>query len=159
MRQIKICPQCETEYFPKIQQCADCGADLLWPDKFKSVQEERKRLMDTVLENKVVVREGDKKWIGELYDVLIDSGIPCVITADAGCSKGCSHDTRKLLVTTHDAERANVRIEEYFAEVHPEILVSKEMESQGKCPACGSPVDPGTIECTDCGLTLFIVEE
>lgn len=159
MQQIKICPECETEYFPQIQQCADCGADLLWPDKFKIVQEERKRLKDTVLENKVAVREGDKQWIGELYDVLIDSGIPCVITADAGCSKGCSPDTRKLLVTAHDAERANARIEEYYAEVHPEIQASKEMVSQGKCPACGSPVDPAAIECPDCGLPLIIVEE
>jgi len=36
-----------------------------------------------------VVRQGDLKWLGELYNVLIDAGIPCTVTSDAGCNKVC----------------------------------------------------------------------
>ncbi|MCK7513085.1 MAG: hypothetical protein MZV70_59735 [Desulfobacterales bacterium] len=31
------------------------------------------------------------------------------------------------------------RIEEYFAEMHPEIRASQNLLGEGKCPACGSP--------------------
>ncbi len=158
MQQIKICPNCATEYFQHIEKCADCGAVLLLPEEIKKVHEEKKRLKDKALENQVVVRKGDKKWMEELYHVLIDSGIPCLITADAECNKGCRADTRRLLVSSQDVEKANERIEEYYTEVHPEVQASKEMVSQGKCPACGSPVGSDAVECPDCGLTLLIVE-
>ncbi len=158
MTQIKICPDCETEYFPHIENCADCGAVLLLPEENKKVQEEKRQLKDKALENQVVVREGDKKWIEELYQVLIDSDIPCLITADAGCNKGCRADTRRLLVSSQDVEKANELIEEYYSEVHPEVQASKVMVSQGKCPACGSPVGSDSVECPDCGLTLIITE-
>jgi hypothetical protein len=62
------------------------------------------------------------------------------------------------MVSSKDAERANERIEEYYMEIHPEIRASREMMSQGKCPACGSPVNSGAAECPDCGLTLLITE-
>jgi hypothetical protein len=158
MKQIKICPDCLTEYYPHVENCADCGTSLVLPEDVNKVQEEKKRLQQKVLEDLVKISEGDKKWIGELYHVLIDSGIPCTITADAGCNKGCSADTRYLLVTKGDAEKAHERIEEYYIEVHPEVQASKTLESQGKCPACGSPVGADAKECPDCGLILFIIE-
>ncbi len=158
MQQIKICPDCTTEYFPHIENCADCGTVLLSPEENKKVQEGKKQLKDKALENQVVVREGDKKWIEELSQVLIDSDIPCLVTADAGCNKGCSADTRRLLVSSKDVEKANELIEGYYSEIHPEVQASKEMVSQGKCPACGSPVGSDAVECPDCGLTLLIVE-
>ena len=158
MQQIKICPDCTTEYFPHIEKCADCGAVLLSSEENKKVQEGKRQLKDKALENQVVVREGDKKWMEELYQVLIDSDIPCLITADAGCNKRCSADTRRLLVSSKDVEKANELIEEYYSEIHPEAQASKKMVSQGKCPACGSPVGSDAVECPDCGLTLLIVE-
>jgi hypothetical protein len=158
LKQIKICPDCSTEYFPHIENCADCGAQLALPEDVKRVREEKKQLQEKALDDRVKIREGDKKWIGELYHALIDAGIPCTISADAGCNKGCSADTRYLLVSKADAEKAHVRIEEYYTEVHPEVQASKELESQGKCPACGSPVGPDAQECPDCGLILLIME-
>lgn len=158
MSQVKICPDCETEYFAHVDHCADCGSALLSPDEKRKALEERERCREKDLEDQVVIREGDKKWINELYHALIDCGISCVITADAGCGKGCSADTRHLLVSRKDAEKAHERIEEYYTEVHPEIRASRDLMSQGKCPACGSPVGSEAIECGDCGLTLIIVE-
>ena len=110
------------------------------------------------MENAIVAREGDLKWIDELYNVLIQSGISCMVTTDDGCNKGCCGDKYRLMVSSQDTERANDRIEEYYAEVHPEIRASKAMMSQGKCPACSCPVDPEAVECPDCGLTLLIIE-
>lgn len=159
MQHIKICPECSTEYFPHIEKCADCGAVLLLPEENERVQEERKRLKDRALENPVMLREGDLKWLDELYNVLIDSGIPCVVNTDAGCNKKCCGDTCRLLVSSPDAERAHERIEDYCMEVHPEIRASRELAGQGKCPACGSPVRTDAVECPDCGLKLLIVEE
>ncbi len=158
MTQIKICPDCATEYFPHVENCADCGAVLLFPEENKRVQEEKKRCMDKALENPVVVREGDLKWIDELFHVLIDSSIPCVVHVDTGCKKGCSGHSCRLLVSSKDVEKANERIEEYYMKIHPEIQASKEMISEGKCPACGSPVGSDAVECPDCGLTLLIIE-
>ena len=156
MQHIKICPDCNTEYFPHIEKCADCGAVLLLPEENERAQEERKRLKDRALENPVMLREGDLKWMDELFNVLIDSGIPCVVNADAGCNKKCCGDTYRLLVSSLDAERASERIEDYCMEVHPEIRASRELAGQGKCPACGSPVRPDAVECPDCGLNLSV---
>ena len=159
MTRIKICPQCTTEYFPHIERCADCGAVLVTPEENKKMQEEKKQCMDKSLGDAVVVREGSSKWMDELYSVLVESNIACAVNSDAGCKKGCCGDTYRLLVSSQDAEKASERIEEYCAEIHPELQASREMMSLGKCPACGSPVSPDAVECQDCGLTLLIIDD
>lgn len=155
----KICPDCECEYFPHIEKCADCGAVLLTFEEHRMAQEEKKRVAQMVLENTVVVREGDLGWMTELRTVLIDAGIPCAVHSDAGCKKGCCGSECRLTVSSEDLERARDAIEEYLMEVNPEFRTSKELISEGKCPACGSPVGADDQECRDCGLPLIIVEE
>jgi DNA-directed RNA polymerase subunit RPC12/RpoP len=159
MQQVKICPDCTTEYFTHIEKCADCGTLLLSPEENNAAQEARKRLMAQTVQNSVAIRKGELKWIDELYHVVIDSGISCTVHVDNACNKGCCGDTWELLVSEEDAQRAQECIEKYFAEVHPEIRTAQELASEGKCPACGSPVDTDAVECSDCGLTLLIVEE
>lgn len=158
MKQIKICPDCDTEYFPHIEKCADCGTELLIPEDNMKVQNQRQQCKDKALENPVIVREGDLKWMDELFNVLIDSHIPCMVTSDAGCNKSCCGGTYQLLVSAEDGEKAKERIEEYYAEIDPELKASNEMMSQGKCPACGHSVAPDTTDCPDCGLTLMIID-
>jgi uncharacterized OB-fold protein len=158
MNRNKICPECATEYLPHIEKCADCDAVLLLHEEYRSVQEERKRLTEKAIRNAVVVREGDLKWLDELCNVLIDAGIPCIVTSDTSCNKGCCGDKWRLIVSKEDVERAKERIEEYFMEMHPEIRASNELASQGKCPACGSLVVAGANDCPDCGLKLVIIE-
>jgi hypothetical protein len=159
MNRNKICPACEVEYLPHIEKCADCGAALLLREEHARVQSERARLTAKAIEDAVVVREGDLKWLRELYRILIDAGIPCTVIADAGCNKGCCGAKCQLIVSAEDHERAQERITEYFMEMHPELRVSNELLSQGKCPGCSSPVGAGDIECPDCGLTLLLIEE
>jgi arginyl-tRNA--protein-N-Asp/Glu arginylyltransferase len=155
----KICPDCETEYLPHIEKCADCGTVLLLHEEYSRVREEKKQLAEKAVRNAVMLREGDLKWLDELCNVLIDAGIPCSVISDEGCNKGRCGDNWQLIASKEDVERAEERIEEYFMEMHPEIRASNELVSQGKCPACGSPVRAGANECLDCGLTLVIIEE
>lgn len=157
MNRNKICPDCETEYLPQIEKCADCGTALLWPEELEKAQDEKERLKEKAFENEAVVREGDLNWMSELYLVLIDSGIPCTVRSDPGCKKSC-RDKYRLVVLPEDSERAQERIEEYFTEMHPEIRASRELVSKGRCPACGSPVGAEDRKCHDCGLMLVIVE-
>ena len=123
------------------------------------MREEKIQCMEKILENTVAIREGDLQWMDELYQVLIDAGIPCTVTADTGCKKGCCGNPYRLLVSARDAEKAIMKIEEYHRKIHPELESSEKMISQGKCPACASPVESGSIECPDCGLTLLIIEQ
>ena len=159
MKNNKICPDCEIEYMPHIAKCADCGAELLSHEEFSQLQEEKKRLAAKAIENAAVVREGDLKWLGVLYNVLINAGIPCTVISDAACNKGRCGNTCRLLVSDEDFERARDRIAEYYREIDPELRASHELISQGKCPACGSPVGASDHECYDCGLTLMIIEK
>ncbi len=158
MKQVKVCPDCEVEYYPHIHNCADCGAVLLLPEEIKKAQEEKKRTKEKGLEDQVLVREGELKWLQELYDVLINSGIPCTISGDDDCNKGCCGGKLRLMVSSPDFIKAKERIDEYYMEIHPEIRTSNELASQGKCPACGSSVGSDAVECHDCGLTLLITE-
>jgi rRNA maturation endonuclease Nob1 len=155
----KICPECGTEYLPQIETCSDCGVLLIREEDYKISQERKKRLMETEVENRVAVREGDLDWLSELYKVLINAGIPCTINSGGGCKKGCCDDTSRLMVSSADLERAQAEIEAYFEALHPEARVSRELAIEGRCPACGSPITQDNRECQDCGLLLVIEGE
>jgi hypothetical protein len=159
MSRNKICPECETEYLPQMEKCADCGAVLLLPEELRKAQEEKQRIREKAVENTAVVREGDLDWLRELRAVLVDAGIPAAVQAADECGKGCCGGTHWLTVSSDDLERAQESIEEYFMEGNPELRASQELIQAGKCPACGSPVDTGDRECRDCGLPLLIVED
>ena len=149
MNQNKICPHCEIEYLPHIEKCADCGAVLVFHEELRGAQEEKQRLAAQAIENSAVVREGDLKWFTELYNVLIDSGIPCTVASAEGCNKGHCRNKLRLIVSEEDLERAQKRVAEYFREIHPELRASDELAKEDKCPACGSPVGTDDTECPD----------
>jgi hypothetical protein len=159
MNRDKICPDCGMEYLPHIERCADCGAVLLLHEEFKRVQEERERLKAKAIENAIVVREGALEWLGELYNVLIDAGIACTVIAPDSCSRSRCGDNYQLIVSPEDFAKARESIAEYFMEIHPELRASNELMKQGKCPACASPLGARDTECSDCGLTLLVIED
>lgn len=154
----RICPDCATEYLPHVEKCADCGAVLLLHEEYGKALAERERRRELVVDKVVAVREGDLKWMRELESVLARSGIPCAVISDPSCGKSC-RGTYSIVVPPEDAGRAQDRIEEYFMELHPELRTSRELQNEGRCPACSSPVGAHDRVCADCGLTLIIEEE
>lgn len=154
----KICPECGSEYYAYVMTCADCGTGLLAEEENRKVQDERQRCMEADLKDHVVIRQGDLRWMRELSTVIVDAGIPCRITTGEGCTKRCCGDTHQLMVSSHDAETAQEKVEAYYALIHPELQASQEMSRQGKCPACASPVSSDAVQCPDCGLLLLITE-
>ncbi len=137
---------------------------LVLPEEIKDekkelTSEEMMKYDNVSLENPVAVREGALGWIRELSVVLIKADIPFTISKEAGCGKGCCDDTNMLLVSEEDRDKAHEKIEEYCMEKHPEFKAANEMITQGKCPACGSPVEADAVECPDCGLILLIIEK
>ena len=155
---LKICPDCSCDYLAHIDACAKCGAALVTFAEHTRLREERRRLEEGGLDDPVAVREGEVRWLSELYQVLITSGIASKIHSDPSCGGSCRGNTCQLLVSRSEAEKAHLRIEDYFAEVHPEVQESRESMSEGKCPACGSAVASDEAECHDCGLVLLIIE-
>jgi hypothetical protein len=155
---VKICPDCSCDFLDHVEKCARCDAVLVSFEDHARRQEEKRSLLETALEDQAVVREGEVKWLSELADMLLESGIPCRIHSDPGCAGSCRGNTCQLIVSRRDLERAHLRIEDYFAEMHPEVLASREMMGEGKCPACGSAVGSDEAECPDCGLALLIIE-
>ncbi len=115
-------------------------------------------MAEKTLGDGVVVRKGDLKWLDELYNILIDAGIPCTVTSETACKGHCGDDWL-LVVSKADQARAKERIEQYFIELHPELRVSNELANEGKCPACGFPVAAGANVCPDCGLTFEVIDE
>ncbi len=107
MTQVKICPECREEYQPHMVKCADCGTALVLPEEITSekkelTSEELMKYDNAVLEHPIAVREGDSGWIKEISIVLIRSDIPCVISKEENCGKGCCSDTNLLLVSEKD---------------------------------------------------------
>jgi len=159
MNRNKICPECETEYLPAIVSCADCGARLLLYEEYQNLRDKRTRLAEQSVQNSTVVRKGDLNWMEELRGVLVDSVIPCAIGLGDDCNKRSCSSEWLLLVDKAVAESAQARIEDYFAEIYPEMKASNELANQGKCPACGYSLKEGAAECPDCGLRLVVDED
>lgn len=153
---IKICPECNVEYFARVAVCADCGVSLLFPEQVEKQRAERAEMLDQTAGNLVSVREGDKNWLHELQQELLASGIPCRLSLAPGCRAGECGATFHLLVAADHREEATRAIEKYYRETHPEILESESMAAEGKCPACGHPAGPEARECPDCGLVLLM---
>ncbi len=154
--QIKKCPECGTEYFAHVADCADCGVALALPEDLEKGALPGGRLTETPPEDLVAIREGSQEWIDELAHVLSSEGIPAKISLAPGCSAGTCGSRYVLAVTKEHAEAARKAVEAYFAEIHPEVEESRAMEDEGRCPACGTPVDERDAECRECGLVLKI---
>lgn len=104
----------------------------------------------------IAIREDDLKTIEEIGDRLDVEKIPYQIDLAPGCKKGSCSLTYLLLVAENNTQSALLVIENYFIELHPEFQISKDLEEQGKCPACSFDNGHNAKTCADCGLQLII---
>ena len=104
----------------------------------------------------VSIREDSLKTINEIADRLTDADIPNQVNLAPGCSTG-SCSLRYIVVVPQEQVPLGIKIvEDYFLQLHPELQKSRELEEQGKCPACGYDNGHDARVCADCGLALII---
>jgi len=104
----------------------------------------------------VVIREDSLKTIREIGERLTVEDIPHQVNLAPGCRNGSCALSYTLSVPEEQAKQGLLVIENYFIELHPEIKKSKELEEQGKCPACGFDNGHNAKTCEDCGLQLIV---
>ncbi len=159
MSQDKLCPECNAEYLPHIVDCPACGVPLVLPEELEETRERQQQFAEEDIKNAVAIKEGEKSWILELHDVLLNKGFSCTVTLSQNSSPGQCGESFLLIVQEEAAESAINCIADYIHKVHPEIKESEELAAQGKCPACGSDAGADATECPDCGLLLMIESE
>ncbi|MDH4099434.1 MAG: zinc ribbon domain-containing protein [Nitrospirota bacterium] len=151
---IKVCPECGVEYYAHIANCADCGIPLRFPEEIQG--NARKTY---AADEWVEIRQDAQGWVRELSEMLSGHGVPSRVKLADGCKPGGCGSQYRLLVPRDAAHDALAMINDYFVEMHPEAGQSDEWALEGKCPACGHPVDADATECPDCGLALASEEE
>ena len=146
----KICPICESEYFPEVQMCPDCNVALQWAkpsvDPRKPDPEVWERLQPGDVLGQVT-RDGNEvveAYLGHLQAAGIEAGVlPLTRYQQAGefdedlhrvfgvwFTKGSAGQVpvvdgrngvpQLLFVARDNWERANGIIDEIFAELHPD---------------------------------------
>jgi len=156
--EIKVCPECESEYYAHILECSDCSVPLLTPEELEKKQRQKSDVLTDVNEDWVAIREDGKEGVQELSHMLFHQGVANRITLSPGCSAGKCGCKYLLLVTKKDISMATGYVEEFHREKYPEIKTFPEWEEQGRCSACGYTIEKNIKECPDCGLLLIIEE-
>lgn len=175
---IRYCPRCRSEFQMQVLECLDCGGptevrDDEVPFEYPEVgllprqasptddpdDEDEEDDEDAPKEPEpaipadaevVMVRAAAYDWILDLADELGRREIPVRI------KKSASSEQYGLFVRVEDGEAAAaVDREVYLAGLREEIPEMRE----GACPACGTDLPAGAVECPECGLILAIPDD
>jgi predicted amidophosphoribosyltransferase len=162
-QRIKICASCGAEYAPDAQVCADCGGKLLFPEEYEKLFQPL-----TETDELVLIRQAPIGYINELMEHMRKAGIRAGIALHAQppgtCSpRSCAPRTLFGLYVTKPDEAAAKEVDRlHWLQGAPEEGSSfryTEQELQGVCPACGSAVPKGSMECPECGLAVGSIED
>lgn len=147
---VRSCPDCGEEYQPHVTTCVECGGVL--EDKLADDAPEEDGLppVDPNLppgEYRKVADGLTAATAERLVKLFIGAGIPVMVE-----SLGYG-----LCVSSRFEDRPEV-----LAMLEREGVIPKPSDAEapavgtegGACPACGTPVPAGSLECPDCGLLL-----
>ncbi len=150
---VKVCPECDGEYYAHITECRGCGVPLVFPGEAAA-----KKITANDDSPLVCIEEGSQERLNELSGALLAVGIePKILRADAGGS--CGGGGVGLYVPQSVARDATSALDDYWLNKHPELKEMEERMSQGICPACGAKLAISTTagvvkNCHDCGLNF-----
>ncbi len=170
---IRYCARCRSEFQMQVMECLDCGGPtdvrddevpFEYPEAALAPRRSPESDEDEDDEDEpsepepaippdaevVMVRATAYAWILDLADALEQREIPVRIT------KSLANDSYGLFVRVEDAEAAAlVDREIYLAGLREELPEMRE----GACPACGTNLSVGDLECLECGLILAFPDE
>lgn len=153
----KTCPDCGGEYAPHGQVCAKCGKALVWV-------KEGKIPVPPPPEDEagVCLREGRVGYIRELGEVLTTKRIGNSIRFHhAVPESGAAGSVYGIYVSPDDLDAAKEAERVHWLKGAPEHATTyryEEQELAGSCPACGTALPEGAVECPECGLTVGVAD-
>ena len=156
---VKLCPECGSEYFAHVIDCAECKVTLVTSVEIERERAEEERFAGEVGKDAVAVIEGRVPLLKELRKALLGKGITSFINLSPGCKPGGCNSTSLLFVARKSAEAAVSCIKKHQGEELSESMDCEEEMDDENCPACGFEAGAKTKECPDCGLALVFDEE
>lgn len=157
----KVCPECGGEYRLEVEQCADCGVPLAFPEEI-AAREARELRPSPWL---ILLRTAPIAWVRALASDLDKQGIPYRIDRRSVREDGLL----TLSVRSQDRQaakgidEARWRIEEpdsFAAAASPDATgLRREPPSFKVCPVCGGEYRPDATACADCGSALVFPDE
>ena len=148
---VRVCVECGEEYRPEIAVCADCGGALQdrsgddegLPTPGRAAEEGPGD--EDVLTESVLTDERATE-LTEPADQLAAEGIPCRIQPQKRrLGDGTTHVARyRLLVAPENRDRALDVLG---------LAADEDVDAVTRpCPACATPIQPGAVDCAECGL-------
>jgi len=142
---VRVCVECGEEYRPEIVACADCGGRLedRHDDGERTVPpaaEPYDRGLEPDAEFTETILHAEKATdLTQEADRLVEGGI--AFRLRPGRKAGY-----RLLVAAPDRDRALALLG---------LLADEGAQgSEGSCPACGTRLPAGVVECPECGLMV-----
>ncbi|MFZ1282186.1 MAG: hypothetical protein WAR59_15215 [Ignavibacteriaceae bacterium] len=162
LEEIKVCPNCGTEYYSHIQQCVDCSVDLV----YKNNNEISSSIDESV--ELVLIRTDEALFIKEFQRKLDEIGIQSIINVEYTPQHKSSHghfgtgSYYAIYVSKEYEEKARALEHSLWTKeleqdnLKQVIILNK--ENNQYCPACNAFVGIDAKECPSCGLFLSVTE-
>ena len=162
LEEIKVCPNCGTEYYSHIQQCVDCSVDLV----YKNNNEISSSIDESV--ELVLIRTDEALFIKEFQRKLDEIGIQSIINVEHTPQHKSSHghfgtgSYYAIYVSKEYEEKARALEHSLWTKeleqdnLKQVIILNK--ENNQYCPACNAFVGIDAKECPSCGLFLSVTE-
>jgi hypothetical protein len=159
---VRVCRDCGEEYRPEIVRCADCGGELV--DRFPGSESEAPAAAEEeaaaqLAGHHVLFLTPRATDLVPMAERLREARIEYRLAEQPGGAEGAP-PRYALLVREGDARDALVALAEILsphedaAGVHAVETRFDAERGYVECPACGTRVAPGAVECTECGLGL-----
>ncbi len=145
---VKLCPECEAEFFAHITECNRCEVPLVSPEEL------RKGPVRKAEGELTMIMQGAMERMKEIAYGLKAREIKSKILNAGGTEKSCSGGDYGLFVHRSIAREAVEAAVKIHNKLNPEIAELEESYRKGECPACGADVRNAPGVCNDCGLNL-----